>query len=153
MALACVTVFLLALPALLGPRFDLNLLNLQSEGLESVRWEERLMRDSAAASWYAVSVADSLDEAAALEARAKEEAVILRTESALSLIKPETNERRVLRQTIAEIGLGEAPAAPVFIDGEKSLTLRGEHIASEFQGIVENYIENRFGSTRASSEA
>ena len=111
-ALACVPVLLLALPALLGPRFDLNLLNLQSEGLESVRWEERLMRDSAAASWYAVSVADSLDEAATLEARAKEEAVILRTESALSLIKPETNERRVLRQTIAEIGLGEAPAAP-----------------------------------------
>ena len=50
-------------------------------------------------------------------------------------------------------GSGEAPAAPVFIDGEKSLTLRGEHIASEFQGIVENYIENRFGSMRASSEA
>ena len=50
-------------------------------------------------------------------------------------------------------GSGEAPAAPVFIDGEKSLTLRGEHIASEFQGIVENYIENRFGSQRASSEA
>ncbi len=50
-------------------------------------------------------------------------------------------------------GSGEAPAAPVFIDGEKSLTLRGDHIASEFQGIVENYIENRFGSTRASSEA
>ena len=50
-------------------------------------------------------------------------------------------------------GSGEAPAAPVFIDGEKSLTLRGEHIASEFQGIVENYIENRFGSKRASSEA
>ena len=50
-------------------------------------------------------------------------------------------------------GSGEAPAAPVFIDGEKSLTLRGEHIASEFQGIVENYIENRFGSKRVTSEA
>lgn len=42
-------------------------------------------------------------------------------------------------------GTGEAPAAPVFIDGEKRLTLRGEHIAQEFQGIVENYIKNRFG--------
>ena len=50
-------------------------------------------------------------------------------------------------------GSGEAPAAPVFIDGEKSLTLRGEHIASEFQGIVENYIENRFGAKRAGAEA
>ena len=42
-------------------------------------------------------------------------------------------------------GTGEAPAAPVFIDGEKRLTLRGEHIAQEFQVIVENYIKNRFG--------
>jgi (E)-4-hydroxy-3-methylbut-2-enyl-diphosphate synthase len=42
-------------------------------------------------------------------------------------------------------GTGEAPAAPVFIDGEKTLTLRGEGIAKEFQGIVENYIEKRFG--------
>ena len=42
-------------------------------------------------------------------------------------------------------GTGEAPAAPVFIDGEKCLTLRGEKIAQEFQAIVENYIEKRFG--------
>lgn len=46
-------------------------------------------------------------------------------------------------------GSGEAPAAPVFIDGEKRMTLRGDGIASEFQGIVENYIEKRFGSTSA----
>jgi (E)-4-hydroxy-3-methylbut-2-enyl-diphosphate synthase len=42
-------------------------------------------------------------------------------------------------------GTGEAPAAPVYIDGEKRLTLRGETIAQEFQKIVENYIEKRFG--------
>ena len=41
-------------------------------------------------------------------------------------------------------GIGEAPAAPVFIDGEKVLTLRGETIAQEFQQIVETYIEKRF---------
>jgi len=41
-------------------------------------------------------------------------------------------------------GTGEAPAAPVFIDGEKALTLRGEGIAAEFQKIVESYIERRF---------
>ncbi len=46
-------------------------------------------------------------------------------------------------------GTGEAPAAPVFIDGEKALTLRGENIATEFQGLVENYIEKRFGQTEA----
>ena len=41
-------------------------------------------------------------------------------------------------------GTGEAPAAPVFIDGEKRMTLRGEGIALEFQAIVENYIRERF---------
>ena len=44
-------------------------------------------------------------------------------------------------------GTGEAPAAPVFIDGEKALTLRGQGIANEFQVLVENYIEKRFGQT------
>jgi (E)-4-hydroxy-3-methylbut-2-enyl-diphosphate synthase len=43
-------------------------------------------------------------------------------------------------------GTGEAPAAPVFIDGEKALTLRGAGIATEFQALVESYIERRFGS-------
>jgi len=46
-------------------------------------------------------------------------------------------------------GTGEAPAAPVFIDGEKRLTLRGESIAQEFQALVENYIETRFGPADA----
>ncbi|MFT3856826.1 MAG: flavodoxin-dependent (E)-4-hydroxy-3-methylbut-2-enyl-diphosphate synthase [Aquabacterium sp.] len=41
-------------------------------------------------------------------------------------------------------GTGEAPAAPVFIDGEKALTLRGERIAEEFQQIVQGYIDRRF---------
>ena len=43
-------------------------------------------------------------------------------------------------------GTGEAPAAPVFIDGEKAVTLRGEGIAAEFKRIVEDYIERRFGT-------
>ena len=46
-------------------------------------------------------------------------------------------------------GTGEAPAAPVFIDGEKALTLRGEGIAEDFHRLVEDYIEKRFGSTAA----
>ena len=43
-------------------------------------------------------------------------------------------------------GTGEAPAAPVFIDGQKAMTLRGENIAAEFQAILHNYIERRFGT-------
>jgi len=44
-------------------------------------------------------------------------------------------------------GTGEAPAAPVFIDGQKAMTLRGEGIAREFQTIVDNYIQKRFGAS------
>ena len=46
-------------------------------------------------------------------------------------------------------GTGEAPAAPVFIDGAKAMTLRGEGIAQEFHRIVEDYIERRFGAATA----
>ena len=48
-------------------------------------------------------------------------------------------------------GAGEAPAAPVFIDGEKALTLRGEGIATEFHQLVEDYIERRFGGAALAS--
>jgi (E)-4-hydroxy-3-methylbut-2-enyl-diphosphate synthase len=49
-------------------------------------------------------------------------------------------------------GTGEAPAAPVFIDGRKALTLRGDNIANEFHQLVENYIEKRFGQQLAEHE-
>ena len=42
-------------------------------------------------------------------------------------------------------GNGELPSAPVFIDGEKVLTLRGDAIANEFQAIVEHYIDRKYG--------
>lgn len=41
-------------------------------------------------------------------------------------------------------GTGEQPVAPVFIDGQRSVTLKGEHIAREFQALVEAYVENRY---------
>ncbi len=44
-------------------------------------------------------------------------------------------------------GTGETPAAPVFIDGEKAMTLRGEGIAEAFKEIVENYVVKRYGSS------
>ena len=46
-------------------------------------------------------------------------------------------------------GTGEAPAAPVFIDGEKAMTLRGDNIAQEFHRVVEGYIERRYGAATA----
>ncbi|MGV2291518.1 flavodoxin-dependent (E)-4-hydroxy-3-methylbut-2-enyl-diphosphate synthase [Trinickia sp. YCB016] len=48
-------------------------------------------------------------------------------------------------------GSGENPAAPVFIDGEKVKTLRGERIAEEFQQIVSDYVERRYGRATATN--
>ena len=42
-------------------------------------------------------------------------------------------------------GTGESPAAPVFVDGQKTVTLRGERIAEEFQAIVLDYVQTRYG--------
>jgi len=50
-------------------------------------------------------------------------------------------------------GTGEAPAAPVFIDGQKALTLRGDNIAREFHQLVENYIQKRFGNDEMTATA
>jgi len=50
-------------------------------------------------------------------------------------------------------GTGEQPAAPVFIDGAKAMTLRGPNIANEFKAIVADYIEQRFGSGKTGAAA
>ena len=50
-------------------------------------------------------------------------------------------------------GTGETPSAPVFIDGEKRMTLRGAGIAQEFQEIVEEYVKNRYGDGAAKTDA
>jgi (E)-4-hydroxy-3-methylbut-2-enyl-diphosphate synthase len=49
-------------------------------------------------------------------------------------------------------GTGEAPAAPVFIDGAKAMTLRGENIADEFVGVIDDYVARHFAQ-RSSSAA
>ncbi len=42
-------------------------------------------------------------------------------------------------------GTGEVPSAPVFVDGEKFTTLRGENIANEFKTILDTYVQSRYG--------
>ena len=46
-------------------------------------------------------------------------------------------------------GSGENPVAPVFVDGVKTVTLKGEHIATEFQGIVERYVQEKYAAAPA----
>ncbi|WP_177418982.1 flavodoxin-dependent (E)-4-hydroxy-3-methylbut-2-enyl-diphosphate synthase, partial [endosymbiont of Lamellibrachia barhami] len=42
-------------------------------------------------------------------------------------------------------GTGESPSAPVFVDGEKVATLKGDDIAVQFMGIVDRYVKDRYG--------
>jgi len=49
-------------------------------------------------------------------------------------------------------GTGETPAAPVFIDGKKAVTLRGENIAEEFETLVQNYVQERYGAEMIAGE-
>jgi len=44
-------------------------------------------------------------------------------------------------------GTGEAPTAPVFVDGKKVATLRGAGIAGEFKDMVSTYVETRYGAS------
>ena len=48
-------------------------------------------------------------------------------------------------------GTGEVPSAPVFVDGERTVTLKGDHIAEEFQAIVEQYVARRYGVIETSN--
>ncbi|VVE42102.1 4-hydroxy-3-methylbut-2-en-1-yl diphosphate synthase [Pandoraea eparura] len=50
-------------------------------------------------------------------------------------------------------GSGESPAAPVFVDGEKVRTLRGDHIAEEFQQIVDEYVKTRYAQAEGAVAA
>jgi (E)-4-hydroxy-3-methylbut-2-enyl-diphosphate synthase len=45
-------------------------------------------------------------------------------------------------------GTGESPVAPVFIDGERNVTLKGDQIAEEFQQLVASYVDQRYGSQK-----
>ena len=49
-------------------------------------------------------------------------------------------------------GSGEAPVAPVFVDGERRLTLKGEHIAEEFERIVEDYVRRKYARAATAIE-
>ena len=49
-------------------------------------------------------------------------------------------------------GTGERPVAPVYEDGQKTVTLKGDHIAEEFQDLLEQYVARKFSKRQAASE-
>ena len=60
-------------------------------------------------------------------------------------------ESKMANVGISLPGTGEVPVAPVYVDGEKTVTLRGERIAEEFQAIVEDYVRATYGGEPAAA--
>jgi len=60
-------------------------------------------------------------------------------------------ESRAANIGISLPGTGERPVAPVYVDGEKTVTLKGDHIAEEFQQIVEDYVVRTYGADDVSA--
>ncbi len=89
-----------------GLKFESNLLNLQSEDLDSVRWERRVLEDSQSASWFAGVMARTEEEVAEVSARARQQAEIGEVRSVLDIVKRESPERSRLR---SDLGKALAP--------------------------------------------
>ena len=58
-------------------------------------------------------------------------------------------ESKLANVGISLPGTGETPVAPVFVDGDKTVTLKGDRIAEEFQQIVDDYVRTTYGGEPA----
>ncbi|MCA9321303.1 MAG: MMPL family transporter [Planctomycetes bacterium] len=96
--------------------FDGNVLELQAEGLDSVRWEHRILDDSASASWFAASIANDETELAERLQRVRGEAAIGAARSIFDLVQPMTPRRRGLLETLAD------PAELIGLPDDETLT-------------------------------
>ncbi|MAJ48028.1 MAG: hypothetical protein CBC35_12300 [Planctomycetes bacterium TMED75] len=102
LALSAVLCGAAALVAIDRLHFESNLLKLQAEGLDSVEWEHRLFDDDTSASWFAVSVVDSIQGIPPVVAAARDQPVIGPIRSVLDLVALPTSERNALRSKLGE---------------------------------------------------
>jgi (E)-4-hydroxy-3-methylbut-2-enyl-diphosphate synthase len=76
--------------------------------------------------------------------RAQHEGVENMTVAVMGCVVNGPGESRHASLGISLPGTGERPVAPVYEDGQKTVTLKGEHIAEEFQQLIERYIERTY---------
>lgn len=139
--LALVT--LLLLPGLFKVRFNYNLLELQADGLESVRYEKRMIEDSDESTWYAVSVTKDIAQLDALREQFKTLPTVGKIES-LSDYLPKNQQRKAALFTQAVARLGELPvqsavAGPV--DAHRML-----HALDSLSVALDNLAEKLFAA-------
>ncbi|MEN9705355.1 MAG: hypothetical protein RLZZ393_1234 [Pseudomonadota bacterium] len=76
--------------------------------------------------------------------RAAHEGVEQMTVAVMGCVVNGPGESRHASLGISLPGTGERPVAPVYEDGEKTVTLKGDHIAEEFQALIERYVERKY---------
>ncbi|TVQ78538.1 MAG: hypothetical protein EA380_05950 [Phycisphaeraceae bacterium] len=91
-------------------RFEYNLLKLQSEGLESVEWEQRVREDSVAETWFGAIITESLDHVGEIVEASSRKSSIGSVRSILDLVEPDTPDRAHTRTLIADTGIDDAQA-------------------------------------------
>lgn len=114
--LACALLCCAALAAVpLWSRFESNLLKLQAQDLDSVRWERRVLADSSSLSWFGAVSCDSESQALSVIGRARSEPEIGTIRSVFDLVRPSTPEREALRTALAAAAtdLSPPPDTPV----------------------------------------
>jgi predicted RND superfamily exporter protein len=102
-------------------RFESNLLKLQAEDLDSVRWEHALLEDSVSASWFAVSTPADQATALALIDRASAEPLVAQVRSAFDVVRPDTPARESMRARIASAAAAQAVDAAANATGAASI--------------------------------
>ncbi|TVQ34375.1 MAG: hypothetical protein EA376_00210 [Phycisphaeraceae bacterium] len=96
-----------------GAGFEYNLLELQSEGLEAVEWEERIRKDSVASTWFGAVIVDEMHEIPGVLARSDEMETIGAGRSVLDIVRLDTPERRRWRDKLQEAADAPAPVDPM----------------------------------------
>ena len=82
------------------PRFEFNLLKLQARGLESIEWEQRILNDSAAESWFGAAVAQNQEQAIEIIEHAKSRPTIGAVRSVFDLVQPDSPQRDTWRAAL-----------------------------------------------------
>ena len=122
-------------------RFENNLLKLQADGLDSIRWEHRILEDSLSASWFGAVICRTEAQVTSTVERAHAQPLVAEVRSVLDLVQPDSAERIKLR---AELAMALLPRTP------DEVALNANPVAQqELTGAFVESVRNRLGQMLA----
>ncbi len=145
-----VAVSLAGLPGLFKARFNYNLLELQAKGLESVEYEEHLIRSSDESTWYAIMTADNLDDVTRLTKSLETMPSVSKVESILDFIPQEQAQKSALYARAAN-ALDDIPVSDSVTTGPdpNSLINALDDLSSVLEGLEEKLFTSGAGAELA----